>query len=119
MGADLYTIKKNPKTWGFERSQRAVNDGYFRDAYNDGSILQKYGLSWWADIIPLTDDKGVMSVEKVKKFLTWLEERALDFEKNIASEPKEEQEYFREGAVLLGQFLRDAIELNSPIIASL
>ena len=119
MGADLYTIKKNPKTWGFERSQRAVNDGYFRDAYNEGSILSKYGLSWWVDIIPLTDNKGVMSVENAKKFLTLLEQREPNFEQNVAGETKKEQAYFSDGAMLLKQFLRDAIELNSPIDASL
>lgn len=119
MGADLYLVKKRPKTWGFERSQRAVDDGYFRDPYNELSVLGKYGLSWWQDIIPLRDTEGRLSVEKTKIFLAMLEEREADFENNIKTETVALQKDFREGAQLLKQLLRDAIELESSIDASL
>jgi len=119
MGADLYMTLKRPKIWGFERSQRAVDDGYFRDAYYDGSILGKFDLSWWEDITELQDEKGVMSVRNAKKFLTMIDERETVFEENMSDESKEAKQYFQEGAGLLKQFLQDAIELNSPIEASL
>jgi len=119
MGADLYMKLKNPKVWGFERSARAVADGYFRDAYTDCSILWKYELSWWDDIAELKDEHGDISVANAKAFLVMLIAREAVFEANIRDESNETQQYFREGAKLLKRFLRDAIELNSPIEASL
>ncbi len=119
MGADLYMLKKNPKIWGFERSKRAVKDGYFRDPYNTRSVLRKYELSWWQDIIPLQDEKGILSVEKVTDLLSMLESRESIFQENLKGENEAAQADFKEGARLLKKFLSDAIKLNSPIEASL
>ncbi len=119
MGADLYITLKKPKIWGFERSQRVVDDGYFRDAYNDGSILRKYDLSWWADIAKLQDQNGIISVKNARKFLAMLEKHETIFAENISPESNEAKQYFQEGATLLKQFLQDAIKLDSPIEASL
>jgi hypothetical protein len=121
MGADLYRRKNAPTNeehlW--ERSQEAVDDGYFRDPYNDGSVLWQYGLSWWRDITKLQDEEGVISVENTKKFLQMLAERETVFEENIASQREEEQKDLRKGVQLLKKFLQDAIALDSPIDASL
>lgn len=117
MGADLYIKLKNPKIWGFERSERAVENGYFRDAYNSGSILWKYELSWWTDIGELQDKKGNISVANAKKFLKMLDDKK--FEENIKSESKGEQKEYREGAKLLKRFLGIAIAEKSVIEASL
>src|SRR3990167_5288083 len=109
MGADLYRQFNNGKEvpiLGFERSKRAIDSGYFRDAYNSGSILNKYGLSWWVDISKLQDKEGIIKTAKVKKFRTMLDDEIL--ETNIASENTEGKEYFRESAKLLKDYL-DAV----------
>lgn len=117
MGADLYIKLKNPKIWGFERSKRAVEDGYFRDAYNSGSILNKYDLSWWIDIAKLQDKEGNISVANAKKFLKMLDDKK--FEENIKNESENEQEDYREGTKLLKRFLEIAVAEKSVIEASL
>ena len=119
MGADLYITLKKPKIWGFERSQPAVDDGYFRDAYNDGSILRKYDLSWWTDIEKLQNQNGIISVKNARKFLAMIEKHETTFAENISTESNEAKQYFQEGATLLKQFLQDAIKLDAPIEASL
>lgn len=84
MGADLY-IKEMPREGqilGFEVSDRAVNAGYFRDAYNSwglSSLLTENGkaFSWWrfADRKELfrkdEEDGHVMTKEGVK---VWVNE---------------------------------------------
>jgi hypothetical protein len=117
MGADLYIRSKNPKIWGFERSEQAVDDGYFRDPYNDWSVLWKYGLSWWTDITPMLNKEGELSVANTKKFLKMLDDKV--FEEKIASESENDKKDYREGATLLKKFLNDAIKLKAPIEASL
>lgn len=119
MGADLYRQKQKHYICGFERSEDAINKGYFRDAYNNGSILQKFGLSWWQDVMPLCDKKGTMSFKNVIKFKSMLNDREAMFENNIGMESKEGQEYFREGAVLLKKYLDDTITREVGLECSL
>jgi len=57
MGADVY-----------KGSWDADDDDYFRDSYNDSSILARCGLSWWRDVVPLHDADGVMAVGNVIAF---------------------------------------------------
>lgn len=134
MGADLYRQNRAGKNagkkvpiLGFERSARAIEVGYFRDAYNSGSILAQFGLSWWRDIIPLCDDNGVLTPEKVREFRSMVEAKRAQFEANmnlgvnIDGEPisAEWVADFREGAALLLKYLDDAIADNDGIEASL
>ena len=37
---------------------KAHERGYFSDGYGDGALLSLFGLSWWVDVAPLTDEKG-------------------------------------------------------------
>ena len=120
MGADLYRKNNNGEKvpiLGFERSSRAVEGGYFRDAYNDGSILWKYGLSWWADISKLQDKEGIITLIKVRKFRNMLDDKL--FEKNIKECSDQDKKYFRNGAKLLKKYLDNVIEAKDSIEASL
>lgn len=118
MGADLYFTKpKAKKIWGFERSKNAVADGYYRDAYNDGSILWKYGLSWWADITKLQNKEGIISVANIKKFRAMLNDTL--FNQNIAECKADKKKYYKEGADLLKDYLDTAIKTKTTIDASL
>lgn len=121
MGADLYIVKLESNSgWGYEQSDEAVESGYFRDPYNNGSVLWKYDLSWWKDIIPLTDNESSeISVENTKVFLKMLEDKEDTFLKNIENDSDEWKEEFMRASSLLKKFLGNAIKLNSPIMASL
>jgi hypothetical protein len=120
MGADLYRkYNKGERVpiLGFERSLRAINSGYFRDAYNSGSILQKFGLSWWVDIGKLQDKEGVISLAGVKKFRAMLKDEVL--EENIKAFGVGDQKHYRAGAKLLKKYLDDTITQKDSIEASL
>ena len=124
MGADLYRSNESGKNkgkevpiLGFERSAKAVDVGYFRDAYNSGSILATFDLSWWVDISKLQDGEGVLSLENIKVFRAILDDKV--FEDNIKDDKKKDQEYFRKGAGLLKRFLDEAIADEDTIRASL
>lgn len=119
MGADLYRKSKNVPILGFERSQKAVDAGYFRDAYNNGSILRQFNLSWWRDIGELQDKEGIISLENIKKFKEMLEANRPLFQLNLDLMTKENQDYFNEGAELLLKFLDKTIEDGDSIDASL
>lgn len=103
MGADLYNSKYAERSKVIQSAQKAmekmreagVTDKnraayitlmdtvyddpfyYFRDSYNNSSLLWQLGLSWWTDVIPLylkrpTKDinMGVQACRKLKKMLT-------------------------------------------------
>lgn len=120
MGADLYRrYNKGKKVpiLGFERSRRAIDSGYFRDPYNNGSVLWKYGLSWWSDITKLQDENGVISLTNVIKFRDMLDDNV--FERNISECDREERADFIEGAGLLKDYLNETIKNKDSIVASL
>lgn len=117
MGADLYRQGQKHHICGFERSEDAISKGYFRDAYNEASILNKFDLSWWKDISPLCNEEGVMSYSNVVSFRDRLDDEL--FEKNIEKEPQESKVYYREGANLLKKYLDETIKLKKGIECSL
>src|ERR1043166_4549292 len=59
------------------------DDGYFRDPYNEWSVLAKFGLSWWGDIIPLLDESGCLSPALAGRLLAMLEQRQGEFEQAL------------------------------------
>jgi hypothetical protein len=132
MGADLYRQyrKGAPKTdyqpTGYERSAEAVDSGYFRDPYNHRSVLRLYGLSWWADVIPMTNGQGVLTLAKVKKLRGMLDPKT--FEQNLdeanwgdPSDPftDEDRAQLRDEAALLIRYLDECIADGDSIDASL
>ena len=88
MGADLYIAKLDETRThgGFEVSQEAVNDGYFRDCYNRYGLFAVVSdnlfantnkcLSWWEtrDREELFDKNGRMTITGAKKWLVELED---------------------------------------------
>jgi chaperonin cofactor prefoldin len=99
--------------------EKLHEEGYFRDPYNDWDLLWKFGLSWWDDVIPMLDKEGCLSVAQVRSLLAMLKERENVFALKLAEFPAEEQRHFRSRYTDLQKFLNQAIELNTPIEASL
>jgi hypothetical protein len=96
-------------------------DGYFRDPYNDWSVLWKFGLSWWDDVIPLLDEGGFLSPANAGRLLGMLEGRQAQFEQadNADVSDLEDAQDFRERSTALRQFLKRSVELKEPIECSL
>ncbi len=94
-------------------------EGYFRDSYNDWNLLWKFGLSWWSDVIPMLNQESELPVEAVKSLLAMLEERENVFQRELEALPVKEQDSFRRRHKDFEKFLKRAIDLNVPILASL
>jgi hypothetical protein len=148
MGADLYIdalYEPTRENWEpeFERAARARDEapdessrkaaqvrvdhaygqmhsrGYFRDSYNDGNLLWKFGLSWWTDVIPMLDAKSCLAPEQAACLLGILKEREPDFNAALDKLQPRDQAYFRARYGALQQFLKEAIVLNKPVVCSL
>jgi hypothetical protein len=98
---------------------RMFERGFYRDPYNDWDLLWKFDLSWWSDVIPMLDDQGQLPVEQARRLLGLLSEREDVFALKLAEMPANDQQYFRRRYTDLQKFLHEAIELNTPIDASL
>jgi hypothetical protein len=112
MGADLYIQSIN------SQSQSGL-EGYFRDPYNDWSLLWQFGLSWWNDILPRLSQDDTLAVNDAEWLLSQLKRRQHIFERNIADKPAKEQDHFRIRYERLQKFLNCAIERKEPILCSL
>lgn len=140
MGADLYIKKMNPEITGLEVSNRAVNNGYFRDPYNSCGMFfllsKNTGLdfSWWviSRRKELFNKKGDMTIKGAKTLLSEVEQAKSKLDTNnlkdfeyikmdakgdgiyISSEMVD-QEFFLEHIDLFIQFLNLAIKSKSTI----
>jgi hypothetical protein len=99
--------------------EKMYEQGYFRDSYNDSSVLWKFGLSWWEDAIPMLNETSQLTTEKASALLSMLKEREDDFECNLASEQEPLRRYFRRKYKALQEFLNQAIQLGVPVECSL
>jgi hypothetical protein len=99
--------------------EKMYEQGYFRDSYNDSSLLWKFDLSWWDDVIPMLNDKAQLIPESASKLLAMLAEREQLFECNLASEQEPMRRYFRREYTVFKRFLNQAIQLRVPIDCSL
>ena len=106
-------------------SRMYTEDGYFRDSYNNSSVLWRLGLSWWSDIIPMCE-KGMLSPKKAKRLRSMIEKRplALPTEEDLKSWGGEDSieewaSYFTQKKGQLIAFLTRAIVLDEPIDCSL
>lgn len=70
MGADIYIKKLKPPILGFELSDKAVELGYFRDAYNSRGLFSQLGISWWQLMAKYCISKGedVLPFAKIDEF---------------------------------------------------
>ena len=69
---DKATTDKEKERWQKEVDrlwEEQNQDSYFRDSYNDSSLLWQIGLSWWGDITPLLNEERYLPLAKVKWFL--------------------------------------------------
>jgi DNA-binding SARP family transcriptional activator len=110
-----------------EKVMQAYNamyaEGYYRDPYNDTTFLNKLGLSWWRDVIPMLDDDGNMPIEQARKFREQVATLPL-IESEIATvfadEPRERvREYYETDRKILVALLDESIALNEPLHMSL
>jgi len=107
-------------------------DGYFRDNYNENSLLWLFGLSWWEDIGGWLDSKGNLSPEDCQSFIKMLFANEQTFFTNLNAhieslktnnpyneDPKEVEEYHMEHYGKLLEFLEKAIKLGEPVACSI
>mgnify|MGYP000293477916 CR=1 FL=1 len=90
---------------------------YFRDSYNESSLLSRIGLSWWTDVIPLCEASSCppssecnIDVPHLQSFLSLLSSRAprgtaLPF----PASPSDDPSYFTSKLERLYSFLDSAI----------
>lgn len=161
MGADLYIeslYEANRKKYeglfekwvkvrdGFDRGSEAAAEaqkevslyfdrmhakGYFRDSYNDSSVLWLYGLSWWEDVSSkLVNKKGMLTPTACDRLLVLLDGKQAAFEVTLkakladkewvgSEKPEEIEKYMVEKAKRLRAFLKLAIKMKEGVRASL
>jgi hypothetical protein len=108
------------------------SEGYFRDSYNVTNVLNRLGLSWWADVQPLCTKNRKLRHDKLRKFRDMVVGAKLelpskeDLEKQCGSlddtgenSLAEWHKYFVGKQASLIVFLNKAIELNSAVYCSL
>jgi len=89
---------------------------YFRDSYNPSSVMWALGLSWWTDVIPMLDDEGNLSSEKVEELVSMIKDRTI----NLRSDQEEiGEEYFSERKEALLKFLQQSVSRGEPVECSL
>jgi len=110
--------------------------GYFRDSYNESSLLSQLGLSWSSDIGSRLNEKSCLSVEDCKWLLYEINNRrigesvteepvmsrllsVLGMEKTDTSLDAERLEYFVKKKSNFTNLLLDAIELDEPLYCSI
>jgi len=95
--------------------------GYFRDSYNDSSLLWKFGLSWWElvrkNAIEVKNER-ILPTGAVKKFLKQLADNEVVFENNLKLMEKHNQEYFVEKYEELKEFCKKAIKTREGLSCS-
>jgi hypothetical protein len=96
------------------------NPYYFRDSYNNSSLLWQMNLSWWTDVIPMLsemgdDDEVNLLPDAIDRLLSLLEERK-DMLNQI--EEVESFKYFKEKYRKLVAFLERGKKAGG-ILASL
>jgi hypothetical protein len=138
MGADLTLIKAKNPAGGFEVSKKAVESGYFRDAYNSYGLFAVLSAtlgktySWWQFDSEATEkgyftkdrdlnQKGITEllkrVKEAKKAIAKYEHLSFeDYEsEQLQNLSSENDKFTREHLDLLIEFLENALKLNSNI----
>jgi hypothetical protein len=127
------------------QAQEAVHDAnmrmhppshYFRDSYNDSSLLWKLDLSWWGDVDKFAGPAGDGAMVKVRdedgheydefrlypagmrRLIAELESRRHVFENSIAHETPDDRQYFIDKFSRLTAFLHDTAEAGDTIACS-
>ena len=104
--------------------------GYFRDSYNNTSIMCRLGISWWQDVTPMLDKKEYLQVPSIRllKEMVSTVELKLPTEQELINDNCQVDEkntveswhrYYREKREQLLQFLDNALKMEEPILCSL
>jgi len=89
-----------------------AGEDYFRDSYNESSILWQLGLSWWRDVSDkIVDKEGVLDAAKLLGMIKDKAPAKEDFDKG--------DKYFVKKKEQLVKFLQDAIQNKIPVVTSL
>jgi hypothetical protein len=91
---------------------------YFRDSYNDSSLLWKLDLSWWGDLQSYIDDEAVMHPEEIKLFEHEIRIRSELLAKNVDALSQQWRDYFFTKYDTFLDFLKQAHEGNYTILCS-
>ena len=114
-----------------EAYDKMFAEGYFRDSYNATNCLNRVGLSWWADVVPLCNKKGQMGIRNIRKFRKMITDAKLEpmtKEQLLANHATVDDgvnsveawnKYYADGIKELLAFLDKALELKEPIDCSL
>ena len=105
--------------WVEECYERMYERGYFRDPYNDWSLLRHFELSWWSDVQALLDEQHQLLPENADALLVMLHEREAVFEEHIGCLDAGDRRYFKEQYRALQDFLRAATARGEPIECSI
>ena len=103
------------------------SDCYYRDSYNEGSLLWALGLSWWDDIMKLIDDEGNMSAIRADEFLDLLDGAEITISENFQKQAYEDESWSHDDCVShfekrkeeLVDFLKKCIETEDTIGCSI
>lgn len=104
---------------------------YFRDSYNNTSVLWQMGLSWWQDVGKVLDDEGLLPIAEAIKLRDYIEKHPIvreeitwedwDTKKPVVFSDEERDEWFEYFTKKRQDFLDmldRSIENNSPLICS-
>jgi len=100
--------------------------GYFRDSYNQTSLLWRVGLSWWQDVGERLTEDGKIPLDYAEELIEVFRNTELrpfdETEKTAIADPEDEEgwmKYFEEKRDAFIALLEKSIELNEPIYASI
>jgi hypothetical protein len=141
---DAAVARRDHHPWGSPEAEAAQADvsryydlmfdeeGYFRDSYNNSSLLWVLGLSWWQDVGNMLDEEGHLPLEAARRLRADVAQRAEIMERKIAQHeepfgdeqaPGETREdviaYFRDKLRRFIAFLDKSLELEEPIYCSI
>jgi hypothetical protein len=95
------------------------NPYYFRDSYNDWNTLNKCGLSWWQDVIPMLDDECSLTATTAQQLKAMIVANEAEFNAAIADCPDEDKAYFTGKRTRLLEMLDTTIQTDGFIYCSL
>jgi hypothetical protein len=129
-----------PKSMAYRQAHAQVikyydliySEGYFRDSYNATNVLNRLGLSWWADVLPMCTEDQKLEGGKLRHFrdrvaaatLTLPTKEELEKHHGTLEDQGENSlagwhDYFIQKHAELLAFLNEAIALDSAVQCSL
>ena len=107
-----------------EAYEKMYDKGYFRDSYNDTSLIWKYDLSWWGGLDGFMNDDGNITPTSAKKLLKYLDGNretfinSLEKYPNYSEDGKLDKMFFKAKLTDFRFFLLEAIKSKEAISCS-